>query len=389
MPARDYFQIIRDRRRERRFNSLFLFVTSRCNSLCRTCFYFDKLNSTDDLSFDQIARISATAPAFQKLWISGGEPSMREELGEIIELFARNNGVRNINLPTNGLLPKKLFRSVDYALGHCPDLAIDLNFSLDGLANTHDAIRGVPNNFERTMETIQQAGERYRGVRRLRRNVVSVITSENYRELVELGTRILSLGEGSGEEQAQGHYFEVVRGEAPDGSLKALALSDVRDLHRRLLPVYRRYAERLFGHLPWLARQFATMYYLGNIRFHFELHEQCLEGPRPWPMPCTAGETSIVIDHNGAFRACELRGIVGRLADHGFDVSAALASRAMRAEVAAIPGANCWCTHSCFIQDSSKFSPRVQLFHIPWMFVQGLMEGGSVADLAPYHAAEF
>jgi len=37
----------------------------------------------------------------------------------------------------------------------------------------------------------------------------------------------------------------------------------------------------------------------------------------------------------------------------------------MRREVGAIPGANCWCTHSCFIQDSSKFSAKVQLWKIP------------------------
>lgn len=382
MRARDYFPIIRDRWRKRRFDSLFLFVTSRCNSLCRTCFYFDKLNSPDDLTFEQMARISATAPPFRKLWISGGEPVMRDELGEIVEMFVRHNGVRNLNLPTNGLLPKKVFRTVDYLLERCPELSIDLNFSIDGLADTHDAIRGVPNNFRKTLETIEQAEQRYRGVRRLRRNVATVITSENYRELVELGRLLMS------EDRLDGHYFEIVRGQAPDGSLKAVPLDDLRALHRRLTVFHERYAAKLFAHLPWVARQFAAMYYLGNVRFHFELHEQCLEGPRPWPMPCTAGETSIVIDHNGAFRACELRGIVGRLQDHDFDVSAALRSPEMQAEVADIPKANCWCTHSCFIQDSSKFSARVQLFHIPWMFLRQIFERGGIQDLAPHHALE-
>ncbi|MGH9575798.1 MAG: radical SAM protein, partial [Terriglobales bacterium] len=192
MGARDYFQIIRERRRERRFDSLFLFVTSRCNSLCRTCFYFDKLNSSDDLTLDQIARICATSPPFRKLWISGGEPVMRDELGEIVKMFVRRNGVRNLNLPTNGLLPKKIFRTIDYLLERCPDLAIDLNFSLDGLASTHDAIRRVPNNFQKTLETIEQAGERYEGVRRLRRNVLTVITSENYHELLDLARLLIS-----------------------------------------------------------------------------------------------------------------------------------------------------------------------------------------------------
>ncbi len=378
----DYFRIVRDRVRQRTFHSLFLFVTSRCNSLCRTCFYFDKLNSADDLSFDQIDRIAATAPPFRKLWISGGEPVMRQELAEIVELFVSRSGVRNLNLPTNGLLPKKIFRTIDYLVERCPQLSIDLNFSLDGLGATHDTIRGVPDNFRKTLATIEEAGLRYRGVRRVRRNVASVITSENYREMVELGRR-LAAGD-----RLDGHYFEIARGVMPDGSLGAVPLEELRALHRRLMPLYDRYAERLFEHLPWLVRQVARVYYLGNIRFHFEWHERCFQGPRPWPMPCTAGETTMVIDHNGAFRACELRGVVGRLQDYGFDLSKALDSPQLRAEVAAIPKANCWCTHSCFLQDSSKFSARVQLFHIPWMYARQMFERGQVRDLAPYHALE-
>jgi hypothetical protein len=42
----------------------------------------------------------------------------------------------------------------------------------------------------------------------------------------------------------------------------------------------------------------------------------------------------------------------------------------MQAEVATIPQANCWCTHSCWIHSSSKFSARVQLFHIPWAYLK-------------------
>jgi len=380
MAAPQYFRIIRDRWRQRGFHSLFLFVTSRCNSLCRTCFYFEQLNKADDLSFDQIARIAATAPSFGKLWISGGEPALRDELGPIVELFVRRNGARHLNLPTNGLLPKRIFAAVDYLLERCPELSIDLNVSLDGLADTHDAIRGVPNNFQKSLATLEEAERRYRGQRRLRRNVVSVITSRNYLELRELGRRLLA------ENRLDGHYFEVVRGVTPDGEIKAVPHEELRALHRRLLPLYRHYAARLFAHLPAPARAVATVYYLGNIRFHFELHERCLEGPQRWPMPCTAGETSLVIDHNGGFRACELRGVVGRLQDYDFDLSAALRSTAVRAEVERIQTANCWCTHSCFIQDSSKFSPLVQLFHIPWMYARQLMERGRVEDLANCHA---
>ena len=66
--------------RPKQFESLFLFVTSRCNSLCRTCFYWDNPNKNQDLSFEQIETISRTAPPFNKLWLSGGEPFLRKEL---------------------------------------------------------------------------------------------------------------------------------------------------------------------------------------------------------------------------------------------------------------------------------------------------------------------
>jgi MoaA/NifB/PqqE/SkfB family radical SAM enzyme len=382
---RQYFPILAERVRQREFNSLFLFVTSRCNSLCRTCFYFDKLNSTDDLTTPQIERVSATAPPFRKLWLSGGEPFLREDLAEIVAMFVRRNGVRNVNLPTNGLLPEKIFRIMDRMLELCPEVAIDLNFSLDGLANTHDSIRGVPNNFVRTLATIQEAERRYGGIRRLRRNVLTVITRENYDEIVALGLHLME------QTRMDGQYFEVVRGQAPDPTLKQLSSEGVAALHRRLMPFHRHYADKLFAHLAPGVRHFAKMYYLGNLRFHFDVHEQCLESPRKWPMPCTAGQTSIVIDHNGRFRACEMRGIVGNLADFDFDVRRALESEAMRAEVRDIPAANCWCTHSCFIQDSSKFQPSVQLFHIPWAWLRqriGRLPELPAAELERFKALE-
>jgi len=317
------------------------------------------LNSRDDLTVPEILRISKTAPPFRKLWISGGEPFMREELAEIVTAFVRNNGVRNVNLPTNGLLPEKIFAAVDRMLELCPQLSIDLNFSIDGLAATHDSIRGVPRNFERVMLVIREAAVRYRGIRRLRRNAVTVITRENHEEIERLAEFLKN------EADVDGQYFEVVRGVAPDPSLKTFSRETAAGLHRRLAPLHRHYADKLFAYLPPLVRQIARLYYLGNLQFHYDLHEQCMDGPREWPMPCTAGETSIVIDHNGKFRACEMRGIVGDLHDFDFDVKRALASVGMLDEVAAIPKANCWCTHSCFIQDSSKFSPKVQALAIP------------------------
>lgn len=327
--------------RPKRLESVFLFVTSTCNSLCRTCFYWDQLNSGRDLTFGQIARLSVTAPPFHKLWISGGEPFLRRELAEIIELFYVNNAMRHINLPTNGLLPQKTEKVIDYLLECCPELSIDLNFSLDGLANTHDTLRGVPNNFQKTLATMEMASTRWKGVRRLRRNVVSCVTRDNYHELLTLGLQLLR------DSDLAGHYFEIVRGSPMDPELKQIDREEIAELHRRLLWLHDQYSHRLFAHLSGTARRLARAVYLGNIKFHFDLHQQNHCSNKAWPMECTAGQTTIVIDHDGHFRACELRPELGRLQDFGFDLSAALHSHPMKSEIAAIPGARCWCTHSC------------------------------------------
>lgn len=109
MPAgREYLGWWKKINRAPELESLFLFVTSRCNSVCRTCFYWDNLNKNQDLAFEQIETLSRTAPRFRKLWLSGDEPFLRPELADIITLFAHNNGVLFVNLPTNGLLPRQM-----------------------------------------------------------------------------------------------------------------------------------------------------------------------------------------------------------------------------------------------------------------------------------------
>jgi MoaA/NifB/PqqE/SkfB family radical SAM enzyme len=376
-----YFHYARGVFRPKALESVFLFVTSTCNSRCRTCFYWDELNKGRDLTFDQLQCISQSAPAFHKLWISGGEPFLRKDLAEIIELFYANNGVRHVNLPTNGLLPAKMEAVVSHLLERCPDLVVDLNFSLDGLANTHDAIRGVPNNFVKSLATIRIAEQKWHDVRRVRRNVVSCVTTENYRELVELGRQMMR------DSNPDGHYFEIVRGNPMDPALKRIPHEELSALHRQLMWFHEQYADKLFGHLSPAARAFARAYYLGNIKLHFDLHEQNHYSDKSWPMPCTAGQTTFVIDHDGHFRSCELRSKLGDLKDYDYNLTAAMQSAAMKKEVVDIPGAKCWCTHSCFIHGSTKFSPKVLLFHIPWSYLKhrwNRLPAIPASDFEPY-----
>jgi hypothetical protein len=211
---------------------------------------------------------------------------------------------------------------------------------------------------------MEAAAQRWRGVRRLRRNVVTCVTRDNYQELVQLGLEMLR------DTDSSGHYFEIIRGNPLDPDLKKLPVEELRALHQRLLWFHEQYSSKLFGHLSQPARSLARAWYLGNIKLHFDIHEQNHYSNRAWPMRCSAGQTTIVVDHDGTFRSCELRPKLGRLADYDYNLNAALHSPAMQQEVAAIPGAKCWCTHSCWIHSSSKFSPKILLFHIPWAWMK-------------------
>ena len=105
-------------------DTLIFFDTSRCNSKCRTCFYWEELNARDDLSFAEIERVSQTMPRFPEVWLSGGEPSLREDLVDVLALFYRGNGVRSVNFPANGLLPEKLVGIVESVLSDAQHGAI-------------------------------------------------------------------------------------------------------------------------------------------------------------------------------------------------------------------------------------------------------------------------
>lgn len=348
--------------RRRKLEGVFLFITSQCNSKCRTCFYHDKLNSDDDLTVDEIRRISESAPKFDKLWLSGGEPFLRKELVEIVKFFYDNNGVRVVNLPTNGLLGGLIVDETARLLDACPELTVHLNFSLDGPGKLHDANRGIPGNFSKTIATMEKARDRFKGNKRLLMNAVTVITPDAYDSLFDLGVYILN------KDIVATHFYEIPRGDTRDPSIKTLTTERVKDLRRRILPLFEKQADSIFKDFTGLKKKFAKFFFLGFIKFVNDLQDENYAGPCDWKMDCTAGETTFVIDHNGDFRSCEMRPPIGNLRDYGCNLSAALYSDAMKQEIAAIGGggrANCWCTHGCWIMSSIKFSPRAILFRIP------------------------
>ncbi len=80
-------------------------VTNRCNMACPIC-YSDANQSSEDVPIDKIRvyleRLLKLTETPIPIQISGGEPSLRDDLPEIIAL-AKQIGYRNIELITNGI----------------------------------------------------------------------------------------------------------------------------------------------------------------------------------------------------------------------------------------------------------------------------------------------
>src|SRR5215210_6030345 len=141
-----FVQLLRSTGRERRLGTVIFFITSRCNAKCETCFYHEELNRPGDLTFAEIEKVSATMPPITDLWLSGGEPTLRHDASEIVDLFVRRNGVRRLIIPTNALVKQRAYEIVERALDTHAELHLYLNVALDGYGKTHDRIRGVPGN---------------------------------------------------------------------------------------------------------------------------------------------------------------------------------------------------------------------------------------------------
>ena len=206
--AAQLVQLLRSTRREKRLDTVILFVTSRCNAFCKTCFYHEELNQPGDLTFEQIEKISHTMPRITDLWLSGGEPTLRRDVTDIIDTFVYRNGVDRVIIPTNGLIKARVYEIVDQRLDRHPKLDLYLNIALDGYGETHDQIRGVPGNWEKALDCIKSLYPlKEKFADRFRLNVNTVVCADNYTEIEKLGEFIWT------NFVLDGQYFNIVRGE--------------------------------------------------------------------------------------------------------------------------------------------------------------------------------
>jgi MoaA/NifB/PqqE/SkfB family radical SAM enzyme len=339
---------------KRKLESIFLFTTGKCNAKCAMCFYANDMEKkAQDLSFEDIKKISETAGPFKRLWLSGGEPTLREDLPEIIEMFYRNNHITDLNFPTNGIKSDLVVSWLKRIRQSCPDCNISISISLDGFGTTHDTQRGVP-SFYRAAETLKKIDDNFRDDGHVIKNIATVITKYNIEEIIDFVTWVY------GRFNVSTHTIEAARGLTRESGVKVLTEASLRKIQDEIAPFYPLYAKRIGEGMNALGRGLTKFFYVGLMRAMYNIRASNLEKPTCWKMDCTAGETTLVIDYDGRFRSCELREPIGNVKDYGCDVQKIIHGEAMKKEIEEIGygyKANCWCTHGCWIMSSITFNP--------------------------------
>ncbi|MDR1058541.1 MAG: radical SAM protein [Treponema sp.] len=343
---------------KRKLESVFLFTTGKCNAKCAMCFYADDMaQKAPDLTFDEIKKLSETAGQFNRLWLSGGEPTMREDLPEIIEMFYKNNHIKDVNLPSNGIKSELLIGWLKRIRKNCPDCNVAMSISFDGFGRTHDVQRGIP-SFYQAARALKLIDDNFRDDGKLIKNIATVITRYNVEEILDFTAWVY------GRFNVTTHTIEAARGVTREDGVKVLTEQSLRQIQDAVAPYYMLYARRIGEGMSGFARLIAKYFYVGLMRAMYNIRASNLDKPTPWKMDCTAGETTLVLDYDGRFRSCELRPPVGTVQEYNYDVGAIMGSEAMRKEIETIGHgykANCWCTHGCWIMSSITFNPGKML----------------------------
>jgi sulfatase maturation enzyme AslB (radical SAM superfamily) len=130
-----------------------------CDAKCEMCNNWKHGDRKSDMTLEQLepAIRHPFWGAVENLNISGGEPTTRNDLPEMVEMFQRHlPRLRKIGINTTGLTPHRAIPMLTRIVKFCAerDLLLSARVSLDGIGDIHDQVRHVKRGFDKACETI-------------------------------------------------------------------------------------------------------------------------------------------------------------------------------------------------------------------------------------------
>lgn len=174
-----------------KLRDLFWECTLTCNARCKHCGssaemkkYEDEL-TTDEIknAFKQIAEDMDSKEIF--IYVTGGEPLVRKDLCDVME-YATNELGFSWGMTTNGIL------LTDDNIEKLKKANMEtVSISIDGLEETHNKFRGVPNSYKTIIENIKKL-KTANFVKQIQ--VTTVFHKENINQIEKLYDVMVELG---------------------------------------------------------------------------------------------------------------------------------------------------------------------------------------------------
>ena len=335
------------------WSDLIFFVTNKCNSKCKFCFYKNNLNKNiKELTLDEINKISQHLEKIDLLMISGGEPFLRNDLSEIINIFTKQNFTKYISIPTNGILKMKLLDETKSILERNEHILLQINVSIDGLNRLNEKLRGFPGCFQKSMVTVRELCKLRKKYSNLFVSINTTVSKDNYEGILPLYKFVKE------ELDVNSHYLEPARNSLENKKIRVLESYEWFKLSCDLFK-YRQYYLKKHR-----SKSYMFFFPLGYKKYN-KILASVLEGEK-WPFSCVAGRKIGVIEPEGSVRLCELTERVGNLRDYDYDIKKVLMSKTAQKKLKEISIGNCskFCTHGCFFKPSLYSSPLTKIMKL-------------------------
>ena len=245
-------------------------VTMRCNARCGFCDYWKTPADTRDT---EVAEFAAIAREFNPMLVTftGGEPTLRRDLEEIVAAVRKSVRFTYVQLITHGgMLSLERAQSLW-------DAGVDqFNISLDYLDDRHDLARGIPGLTEKILALVPRL--RDVGIGGVRFN--TVIKRDNLDQLMPIAERAASLGGGVNFSL----YTDFKNGNR-DHLVEPAQHAQLEQVIRQLLA----FKQRRRGVIT-------------NSDYYLEQIPRYVRGEMT--EPCQSGRTTIHIDPQGQVRRC-------------------------------------------------------------------------------------
>ena len=317
------------------------FITNRCNSKCKHCFYWKNLNKkTNELSLNEIEKITKKLGIIRVLLLSGGEPFLRDDLFEVITKFIQNNKVKVVSIPTNAILTKQIIEIVERLSDSFPKTTFSINPSIDNLFEKNDEFRGVKGGFKNSIKTLKELIKLKEKKKNIEVVINTTISNQNYNDF----DKIIDFFKNY---NLTYHNFELLRGNPMGKSINIPPFKEIQRIHKKALESREYYIKR--NNKSKINLLLEKVIVLGVMKYIQKIKENVITTNR-LPFICSAGKNIFVMEPEGEIRLCELLPKIGNLRDYNYDIERLLENEESKKRFKQIK--KCCCTHVCFINMS-------------------------------------